>query len=255
MASFSKAVALVTGGSGVVGSGVVYAFLQAGALVIAPVRNEKGKASLLSDLDDLGATGQANLSIPLADVSDPKSVAKLGEDVRAKHGKLDHVVTCVGGWWQKGPILQFADLESSYEEMLSEYKSHVLSHYLLAKVFMPLLKESPQSSFTFITGAAGEAPLYGDASMITAQVGALMILIKTIQAEVKDKPYQVHEFCIATIVKRHAETANKQYEGNDLSASYGSTSNRAIGATLLKYVARSKASGKVKVGQKDVVSL
>jgi hypothetical protein len=39
--------------------------------------------------------------------------------------------------------------------MLTQYKTYVLSHYIMAKVFVPLLKPAPESSFTFITGSGG----------------------------------------------------------------------------------------------------
>ncbi|GAQ81336.1 hypothetical protein KFL_000770290 [Klebsormidium nitens] len=243
MAPLPQTVALVTGGSGIVGAGVIYAFLKAGAQVIAPVRNEKGKGSLLGDLRDLDKPTLAHLEIPTADLSDPKSVAELGEMVKAKHGSLDHVVTSVGGWWQKGPILQFANLETSYDEMLTEYKARVLSHYMLAKVFVPFLKVDAASSFTFITGSLGEAPVFPDASMITAQVGALMILIRTIQAELAEQPYRVNEFCIGTLVKRHGEADNNQS---------GSATNRQIGLKVLETIESTGESGKIKVGADDL---
>jgi hypothetical protein len=39
--------------------------------------------------------------------------------------------------------------------MLTQYKTYVLSHYIMAKVFVPPLKPAPESSFTFITGSGG----------------------------------------------------------------------------------------------------
>jgi NAD(P)-dependent dehydrogenase (short-subunit alcohol dehydrogenase family) len=68
-------------------------------MLFSPGRNERGKQSLLTDLKDLPST--ENLDTFVADVSDPKSVEALGEAVKAKYGAVDHVVTSVGGWWQK----------------------------------------------------------------------------------------------------------------------------------------------------------
>ncbi|KAL4549971.1 hypothetical protein Ndes2526B_g04950 [Nannochloris sp. 'desiccata'] len=45
--------AVITGGSGIVGSGIVHQFLKEGAKVIAPVRTEKGRQALLKDLEKL----------------------------------------------------------------------------------------------------------------------------------------------------------------------------------------------------------
>jgi hypothetical protein len=65
----------------------------------SPGRNERGKQSLLTELKDLPST--ENLDIFVADVSDPESVEVLGAAVKAKYGAVDHVVTSVGGWWQR----------------------------------------------------------------------------------------------------------------------------------------------------------
>lgn len=36
------------------------------------------------------------------DMADPKQVEQLAENVKTKYGSLDHVVSSMGGWWQKG---------------------------------------------------------------------------------------------------------------------------------------------------------
>jgi 3-oxoacyl-[acyl-carrier protein] reductase len=95
-------VALVVGGSGVVGSGIIRAFLAAGATVVAPLRGNPAK-TLLPELEGVDTS---KLDVIKADVSDPKQVANLAEVVKQKYGSLDHVVASVGGWWQKGPLLQ-----------------------------------------------------------------------------------------------------------------------------------------------------
>ena len=51
-----------------------------------------------------------------------------------------------------GPLLQ-----QPAEDVLTEYKTYVFSHYLLAKYLLPLLRPARESSFTFVTGSAGEA--------------------------------------------------------------------------------------------------
>ncbi|GAQ86226.1 hypothetical protein KFL_002770030 [Klebsormidium nitens] len=233
MASLANKVAVVTGGSGTVGSGIIYQLLKAGAKVIAPVRNERGKQSLLSELESLPST--ANLETPLADVSDAKSVEALGNEVKTKYGTVDHVVTAVGSWWQKGPLLQFAGLHDSCDEMLTQYQTYVMSHFIMAKVFVPLLKAAPESSFTFITGSGGEQLFNVDASMIRAQVGALFCVIDCIQVEYADKSYpRINEFRIRSWIKRHAEATGS-----------GGYSHRVLGQYLLESCVASNTKGQL----------
>ena len=89
--------AVVTGVSGTVGAGILDQFLRAGATVIAPVRGNKD--ALLKSLGDVGVS---HLDVVTANVSDESSVLELASYIKQKYGSIDHVVTSVGGWWQKG---------------------------------------------------------------------------------------------------------------------------------------------------------
>ena len=63
--------------------------------------------------------------------------------------------------------------------MLQEYKVRVLSHFSLAKYFLPLLKPSQFSSFTFVTGAAGVSEVWQSMAMglfVCRSLVALLLL-------------------------------------------------------------------------------
>ena len=49
-----------------------------------------------------------------------------------------------------GPLLQ-----QSVEDLEDNLRVRVVSHFCLAKHLIPVLKQGPESSYTFITGAAG----------------------------------------------------------------------------------------------------
>lgn len=89
--------ALVTGATGTVGNGILFQLLREGATVIAPVRGSKD--ALLASLDGANVS---NLDVVVADVSDEPSVVELAKHIKDKYGSIDHVITSVGGWWQKG---------------------------------------------------------------------------------------------------------------------------------------------------------
>lgn len=95
--SLAGKTALVTGGSGTVGAGVLDQLVHAGATVIVPLRGSKD-----SVLQSLGDVDVSKLDFVSANVGDEKSVVKLAEYINQKYGSIDHVVTSVGGWWQKG---------------------------------------------------------------------------------------------------------------------------------------------------------
>ena len=101
-------VAIVSGGSGVVGSGIIGQYLAAGATVIAPLRGSSD--SLLKEVEYASAK---NLEVVAADVTNEREIAQLARTVEGKYGSVDHIVTVVGGWWQKGGLfLDNLDLRS-----------------------------------------------------------------------------------------------------------------------------------------------
>jgi NAD(P)-dependent dehydrogenase (short-subunit alcohol dehydrogenase family) len=181
----------------VVGSGIIRAFLAAGATVVAPLRGDPAK-TLLPELEGIDT---AKLDVIKADVSDPKQVANLAQDVKQKYGSLDHVVASVGGWWQKGPLLQ-----QSVEELEENLRVRVVSHFCLAKYLIPVLRQSAESYYIFITGAAGERVFMLDASMLTACTAAQYGITMCAMAEISDKPGpRILEDRIAVMVKRNSE--------------------------------------------------
>lgn len=131
--ALSGCLAVVTGGSGIVGAGIVHGFLSQGATTVAPCRSQKGAearkcsqflsqgwikpagASAGTDLKQLLAASVAvrqslqdapgllsQLQTPLLDVSSEEEASKFVSSLVEQHGCIDHAVSCLGGWWQKG---------------------------------------------------------------------------------------------------------------------------------------------------------
>jgi NAD(P)-dependent dehydrogenase (short-subunit alcohol dehydrogenase family) len=103
MARFVGKTVLVTGGSGVIGSGVARHLLIEGAHVIVPVRSEASKRKALEAIT-AGTQGKdAALNVPVANTSDEEGAASLKSELSKQFpGGLDHVVSICGGWWMKG---------------------------------------------------------------------------------------------------------------------------------------------------------
>lgn len=75
------------------------AAVRAGATVVAPVRSEKSAQKLK---DTVVSGDLERLKIKIADVSDVQQAKKLAQEVKQEHGPLNHVVSAIGAWWQKG---------------------------------------------------------------------------------------------------------------------------------------------------------
>ena len=92
-AGFSETVALVAGGTGALGRAVSLAFLSEGASVVATSRRRASRRAPLGR-----GRGRERLSGEAVDVTDEAAVGKLVAAIRARHGRLDALVNCVGGY-------------------------------------------------------------------------------------------------------------------------------------------------------------
>eukprot|EP00731_Ephydatia_muelleri_P038483 Em0777g3a len=112
-----------------------------------------------------------------------------------KAGEITDVVSSIGAWWQKGPVL-----EQSLDEYNKVHQDMLRSHFMAAKTFLPLIADKEGTSYTFITGAAGNK-VFPNAGFVTLFVGALTKLVSVVQAEYHTKPIRVNEFCIGCYVQ------------------------------------------------------
>ena len=74
-------------------------------------------------------------------------------------------------------------------------QNRVGAHFVAAKTFLPELADQKDTSYTFITGVAGEKLVNPDASLVTVCDGALHNLSMVLRDEFKDKAVRVNEVC------------------------------------------------------------
>jgi NAD(P)-dependent dehydrogenase (short-subunit alcohol dehydrogenase family) len=94
--------ALITGGSGIVGSGIIASFLRAGCRVVAPCRSKEAVQSLK---EAVGPGHDDALLVSLSDVSDEYACSDLADVIKTKYGTLDYVVSCIGAFPAPGDAL------------------------------------------------------------------------------------------------------------------------------------------------------
>lgn len=93
-ASFAGKAVLVAGGTGGLGRAVSLAFLGAGAAVAVTYRS----ADELTALESAVASGAERLDGHAVDVTDEDAVRRLVDQLARRHGRLDVLVNCVGGF-------------------------------------------------------------------------------------------------------------------------------------------------------------
>ena len=189
-------VALVAGGAGGVGEGIVRGLLDAGADVVVPSR----------DPDRLDALAE-RLGRPPAlhgvrgDVGDPDGAAAVRDEVRERYGRLDAVVASVGGWWQGADVV---DAELDVWERL--WRNNVRTHVVIARTFVPLLRERPAASYLVVNGDAAESPVAGAGPTASAAAAQLMAA-RTLAAELAETSVRVNVLLLGPVATRHRAEA------------------------------------------------
>jgi NAD(P)-dependent dehydrogenase (short-subunit alcohol dehydrogenase family) len=170
MATLDGKTALVLGGAGEVGEGIVRGLLAAGATVAVPSRSEERLASLRARLGS-----PARLLTVLGDVGRPQGLAVLSGRLESDCPPLDAVVASLGGRWQ-GPRLVELSVEM-WEQIL---RGSLTAHFLAARTFLPLVSRR-KGTYIFINGDTAQ-PVAGSAPISVASAAQLM-LMRTFAAE------------------------------------------------------------------------
>lgn len=218
-------VVVVAGGAGTVGSGIVHAFLAAGATVVVPSRDPARLDALRRELDD----PDRMVGIE-ADVGTPEGAAAVRAAVARDHGdRVDHVVASLGGAWRGKPLREL-DLDG-FRAALHEYCG---SHFVALRALLPLIEQRAGASYTIISGVAGEQLF--DLSWGAVSVGAASLfgLSMVTRAEYAEEPVRVNELRVGMRVLRKHPVEGSPYE----------VSHRDVGK-LAVGMARSKVRGEV----------
>jgi NAD(P)-dependent dehydrogenase (short-subunit alcohol dehydrogenase family) len=188
--SFERKTVVVVGATGVVGSGIVRKYLDAGATVIGVSRQE-GNLSRLKDTIKVGA-GEAFRGV-VAEFKDEASAAAAGPAIMARAGgPLDHVVTVQGFVsFAKAPTeTPVADLRAALEDGL-------FSNLLAAKALLPGLKAREGSTFTLVSGGLAHIPPPTPALWLgTVKNAALNALTHALASETANDKVRVNTVCI-----------------------------------------------------------
>jgi len=182
---------VVFGATGNVGYGAAMAFLEAGAEVLAPTRNDAGAARLRA------AFGEAPLTPWVGDVSDPDGALQL-RDAIAAWGPIDHVFASIGPWWQGGALSgQPPAAWQKVRRMMLD------GHIQAASTLLPLLAERPAASYTIVTGM-GAHHTVPDTSLLFIACGGVLSLAKWMRHETASGSVRANELLIGCRIEKEA---------------------------------------------------
>ena len=123
--------ALVLGGTGDVGEGIVRSFLKHGASVIVPSRSQVKLDGLRDYVGDIQA-GTLKTVTGLFDT--PAEAEALRDRIGQLASRVDIVVAALGGWSQG-----FALTDLGFDQWEQIVRNNLTTHFLAMKTFVPLL--------------------------------------------------------------------------------------------------------------------
>jgi NAD(P)-dependent dehydrogenase (short-subunit alcohol dehydrogenase family) len=182
MSSFEGKVAVVAGGTGALGRAVSLAFLEAGASVAVTFR----RSSELEALRTAAASSSGRLSGANLDVTDEAAVSAFLGAARQRHGRLDALVNCVGGY-AGGAKLWEADT-GTLDDMLA---LNLRSGWVLARASVPLMVPAGRGAIVNVASRAALVHGPGEAAYAASKAGALA-LFESLAAEVQGTGVRVN---------------------------------------------------------------
>jgi len=194
----------LAGGAGNVGEGIVRAFLQEGATVVASSCSSKSLEELRSHLGELATDRYVTMT---ADFGEIESVEKLRDDILNQFGQLDAVVASLGGTWKENMPLTQVSITDWQKYLLS----NLTTHFIAARTFLPSLQYQQGSTYTFIGGAAAEIPI-PNYSLVAIPAAAQLMLAQMAIAEMKETYTRINEVVIHSWVSTRSTKGIEQPE-------------------------------------------
>jgi len=200
----SDHIALVTGASRGIGYATALALAKRGAHVIATARTTGG----LEELDDaIRADGGGSATLVPLDIKDTAGLARLGEAIGERYGRLDIMVGNAGRLSTPTPLTHTE--QKDWEE---GFAVNVTANLHLIRIMDPWLRKSDAGRVVFISSGltALAQPYWGTYTMTKC---ALDAIARTYAAETETTPLRVNLFTPGRIGTRLLATA---FPGLDL---------------------------------------
>jgi NAD(P)-dependent dehydrogenase (short-subunit alcohol dehydrogenase family) len=124
----------------------------------------------------------SQLAFYKADLMNENECLKLKDEILNKEGKINHVISSIGGWRTDGKLSSVSS--SDFVKILTE---NTLPHVNCYRTFSKVLSEQPKSTYTFISGGSGEAKFFDPrASLLPPSAGAVYGLYTSAISEYKN---------------------------------------------------------------------
>ncbi|MGY9041118.1 MAG: SDR family NAD(P)-dependent oxidoreductase [Alphaproteobacteria bacterium] len=143
---FSEGAAIVFGGSGGLGTGIVNLLAESGSdVAFSYHKNKESAEKNLSGIEKIGRSGL----IAGVDLLDMKNVQNFVNDAKEKFGRIHSVIFATGPFLHIMPVL-----EAKPEDVYKTLDTDIKGFYHVLRAVVPVLKEGGGGSITALTTAA-----------------------------------------------------------------------------------------------------
>lgn len=143
---FSKGAAIVFGGSGGLGTGIVNLLAESGSdVAFSYHKNKESAEKNLSGIEEIGRSGL----IASVDLLDMENVQNFVNDAKDKFGRIHSVIFATGPFLHIMPVL-----EAKPEDVYKTIDTDIKGFYHVLRAVVPVLKEGGGGSITALTTAA-----------------------------------------------------------------------------------------------------
>ena len=170
--TLSGRVALVTGGTGALGQAVTLRLLAEGATVGVPWVVEREHEALLARLKP---DERNRLTTARADVTDPQALGGVVETLRSRHGRLDILISLVGGF-APGGLLETD--RATWDRML---QLNLTSAFTAARAVAPHMVAPGHGRIVTVGSRAVVPPAGGFIAYTVAKAGVIALTLALAQ--------------------------------------------------------------------------
>jgi NADP-dependent 3-hydroxy acid dehydrogenase YdfG len=192
--------AIVAGGTGSVGEGIVKTLLEDDWVVIVPGRSESGLNKLATYCNH-----HADLKLHEVNISKLNEAETFYTLCKSTYPPLHLFVATIGGWRQEHTLLNL-----NWEEWQSTLEDNLSSHFLAMKFGYPLLAN--EGTYVHINGMGANAVI-PTAGPTVAAAAAQMRLALTLAEEQKHDTRKVYEIVLGLVNTRARNITGEMGEG------------------------------------------
>ena len=198
MTDFNGKVAIVTGASGLLASGVIPVLRERGARLVLTCGDDQLRRNL-PDMD----TAEDCLCLPNVDLSDEAAAAQVAEAALDRFGGIDILVNIVGGWDAGQPVGEMS--LATWQTML---RLNATTAFLMSRAAIPALLDGGGSIINI--GARPGLRASGHDAAYAASKAALLRLTESLSEEYKRQGIRVNAVMPSAIVPEAAYAADPE---------------------------------------------